>query len=134
MGLFVFLFGRQNPVAAPPAPVAIDALAEVKDRIIAACELRGDWGDQTKAKLATKAREIFYMTLAARDLLRASRLDRNDIANIDILLQRMSAAENELVSAPDALDTDARGLQRDLEKAFQPCRAAIRLRLSRQDG
>ena len=134
MGLFDFLFGRGNPPAAqPPAPVPIDALEEVKDRILAACASH-DWGEQAKAKIAAKAKEIFYMTLAARDLLRASRLDRDDVANIGILLERMSAAESELVSALDALDADARDLRRDLERTVRPCNDAIRQRLGRQDG
>jgi hypothetical protein len=134
MGLFSFLFGRSPVVAQPPAPVPIDALEDVKDRIIAACKSHDEWGDQAKAKIAAKAKEIFYMTLAARDFLRASSLDRDDVANIGILLERMSAAEGELVSALDALDVDARDLRRDLEKAFRPCDDGIRQRLSRQDG
>ena len=134
MGLFALLFGSRTPTAAPPRPVPIDALEEVKDRILAACEQRGDWGEQARAKIAAKAKEIFYMTLAARDLLRASSLGPDDIANIDILLDRMTAAERELVLTLDALDADARDLRRALEKAFQPCNAAIRQRLGRQDG
>ena len=135
MGLFDFLFGHRNPpVAGPLAPVPIDALEDLKDRIIAACGSHGDWGDQAKAKIAAKAKEVFYMTLAARDLLRASSLDRDDVINIGILLERMSAAEGELASALDALDADARDLRRDLEKAFRPCNDGIRQRLRRQDG
>jgi hypothetical protein len=135
MGLFSLLFGNRNPSAVqPPAPVPLDALEDVKDRILAACQSHGDWGEQAKAKIAAKAKEIFYMTLAARDLLRASSLDRDDVANISILLERMSAAESELVPALDALDADARDLRRDLEKAFRPCRDGIRQRLGRQEG
>jgi hypothetical protein len=135
MGLFAFLFGSRNPAAAPPpAPVPLDALEEVKDRIIAACGSHGDWGEHVKAKIAAKAKEIFYMTLAARDLLRASSLGRDDVANIDILLDRMSAAESELVLTLDVLGVDARDLRRDLEKAFRPCRDGILQRLGRQDG
>ena len=114
--------------------LVIDALEDVKDRILLACRSHGDWSDQAKAKIAAKAKEIFYMTLAARDLLRASSLGRDDVANIGILLERMSAAEGELASALDALDADARDLRRDLEKAFRPCDDGIRQRLSRQDG
>ena len=129
MGLFSFLFGPRRPVAAqPPAPVPLDALEDVKDRILLACRSHSDWGDQAKAKIAAKAKEIFYMTLAARDLLRASSLGRDDVANIGILLERMSAAEGELASALDALDADARDLRRDLEKAFRPCDDGIRQR------
>ena len=135
MGLFAFLFGNRNSaVAPPPAPVPLDALEEVKDRILAACGSHADWSAHAKAKIAAKAKEIFYMTLAARDLLRASHLGPEDIANINILLERMSAAESELVPALDALDADARDLRRDLEKALQPCRDGIRQRLGRQDG
>jgi len=134
MGLFAFLFGPRTPTAAAPRPVPIDALEEVKDRILAACESRSDWGEHTKAKIAAKAKEVFFMTLAARDLLRASSLGRDDIANIGILLERMTVAESELASALDTLDADARDLRRALEKAFQPCNAAIRQRLGRQDG
>jgi hypothetical protein len=135
MGLLAFLFGHRNSTAGqPPTPVPLDALEEVKDRILAACGSHNDWGAQARAKIAAKAKEIFYMTLAARDLLRASSLDHNDIANINILLERMSAAESELVAALDLLDADARDLRRDLEKAFPPCEDAIRRRLKRQDG
>ncbi len=121
-------------MARPQAPVPIDALEDVKDRIIGACESHGDWGEQAKAKIAAKAKEIFYMTLAARDLLRANSLDRDDVVNVGILLERMSAAEGELASALDALDADARDLRRELEKAFRPCNEGIRQRLRRQDG
>jgi hypothetical protein len=135
MGLFAFLFGSRNPAAArPPAPVPLDALEDVKDRILAACGSHEGWGEQTRAKIAAKAKEIFYMTLAARDLLRASSLGREDVANINILLERMSAAEGQLVSALDALDADARDLRRDLEKVFRPCSEGIRERLGRQEG
>jgi hypothetical protein len=135
MGLFAFLFGNRNPAAAQPqAPVPLDALEDVKDRILAACGSHADWSGHAKAKIAAKAKEIFYMTLAARDLLRASHLGRDDVANIKILLERMSVAESEIVPALDALGADARDLRRDLEQAFQPCRDAIRQRLGRQDG
>jgi acyl-homoserine lactone acylase PvdQ len=135
MGLFSFLFGSRSPDAAQPRPpVPLDALEEVKDRIVAACEARSDWNAQTKIRIAAKARETFYMTLAARDLLRASSLDRDDVANIGILLERMAAAESELASSLDALGADARDLRRDLEKAFRPCNDGIRQRLGLQDG
>lgn len=134
MGLFEFLFGRRTPPVAPLPPVPLDALEEVKDRILAACESRSDWGEHVRARIAAKAKEIFYMTLAARDLLRASSLGRDDVANIHILLERMTAAESELASKLDALDADARDLRRALEKAFQHCSDAIRRRLGRQDG
>jgi hypothetical protein len=135
MGLFAFLFGNRNPSAAPPpAPVPLDALEDVKDRILAACGSHADWNGHAKAKIAAKAKEIFFMTLAARDLLRASQLRHDDVANIKILLERMSVAESELVPALDALGADARDLRRDLVKAFQPCRDGILKRLGLQDG
>jgi len=135
MGLFAFLFGNRNPATAPPpAPVPLDALEEVKDRILAACGSHADWSGHAKAKIAAKAKEIFFITLAARDLLRASNLGHDDVANVKILLERMSAAESELVPALDALGADARDLRRDLVKAFQPCRDGILKRLGLQDG
>ena len=135
MGLLAFLFGGRKPAAPRPrTPVPLDALEDVKDRILATCAARSEWGEHTRARIASKAKEAFYMTLAARDLLRASSLDRNDVANVTILLDRIDAARAELVASLDALDADARDLRRDLEKALQPCSEAIRQRLPRQDG
>jgi hypothetical protein len=135
MGLLTFLFGdRKATTVRPAAPIPLDALEEIKDRILAACETRSDWDQRERARIAAKAKEVFYMTLAARDLLRASRLESNDVTNIGILLDRTDAARADLVASLDALDADARDLRRDLEKALQPCSEAIRQRLPRQAG
>jgi hypothetical protein len=134
MGLFAFLFGNPKPAAAAPPLVPLDALEDVKDKIVAASGTRSDWSEQVRARIAAKAKEVFYMTLAARDFLHASSLDRGDIENVRILAERMTAAADELVSTLNTLGPEARDLRRELEKALRPCSEAIRQRLLRQDG
>jgi hypothetical protein len=137
MGLFGYLFGSKPGAVAlrdPPAAVSIDALEEVKDRIVAACQTRADWSQHARQQIAGRAKEIFYMMLAARDLLQAMSLAKSDLENISILIAKASTAEEELALLLDSLGPDARDLRRDLDKAFAPTRDDIRARLSRYEG
>ena len=136
MGLFANLFGgkgRENS-ARTPAAVPLDALEEVKDRIVADCARRADWSQHARIQIADRAKEIFYLTLAARDLLRANKLEQSDLETIAILIEKASAAENHLAVLLDPLGADARDLRRDLARALEPCREAVLLHLPRQDG
>jgi hypothetical protein len=136
MGLFANLFGgkARGDASRTPPPVPLDALEELKDRIVSDCAMRADWSQHARTQIADRAKEIFYLTLAARDLLRASRLERSDLENIAILVEKASSAENELAALLDPLGADARDLRRDLAKAFAPCREAILQQLPRQEG
>ena len=136
MGLFANLFGgkARGDASRTPPPVPLDALEEVKDRIVSDCAMRADWSQHSRTLIADRAKEIFYLTLAARDLLRANKLERSDLENIAVLMEKASAAENHLAALLDPLGADARDLRRDLAKALEPCREAILLHLPRQDG
>lgn len=137
MGLFAYLFGARPEARAPRAPlpaVSIDALEDVKDRIVAVCQSRAEWSQDTRVQIAGRAKEVFYMMLAARDLLQASSLTKNDLENIGILIGKASAAEEGLAFALDTLGSDARDLRRDLDRVFAPSHDEMRARLARYEG
>ncbi|HUO93622.1 MAG TPA: hypothetical protein VMU22_11895 [Rhizomicrobium sp.] len=136
MGLFGNLFGSKarTDAARMLTSVPLDALEEVKDRILSDCARRADWSQHARILIADRAKEVFYLILAARDLLRANRLERSDLDNIAILVEKATAAEEQLAAQLDPLGPDARDLRRELAKAFAPCREAIVQLLPRQDG
>jgi hypothetical protein len=137
MRLFAYLFGSKSQpdgLRKPPPVVSIDAIEELKDRIVAACQTRADWSQHARVQIAGRAKEIFYMLLAARDLLQASSLAKSDLENIAILIEKASTAEEQLAAVLDMLGPDGRDLRRDLDKVFVPSRDAIRECLSRYDG
>jgi hypothetical protein len=101
------------------------ALQAVRDRVIAAIEVRTDLDAVTRASWCDDAKNLYFTLIAARDLLRGDQLEPKTIDHIRMLLGVAFSQAGQLGSELQALGDGGRTLEHELKSAVDSCRNAI---------
>jgi hypothetical protein len=115
-----------SPEPSPP-DVPLAAMEAARSRIAEAIAARNELDAATKASAAANIKGLYYMVLAARDLVRND--DTEAAAQVRLLLERASSGTASFAQDLRGLGEEGHGLARDLETAFAACREAIAARL-----
>jgi hypothetical protein len=116
--------GPGNHSATPLAQIEVLA-----NRIAAAIESRTDLDAAVKASWCSDAKELFYVVLAASDLLRDGRAVADSVIGARSLLDRVDSGEARLASELSALGSQGQSLRQELETALASWRDLVRERL-----
>ena len=96
----------------------IQALEELKDKIIAAFRGHNNLGQNVIDMWCGDARELYFTVLAARDLLQK---DPSDTAGASGLLAAASSHSQRVASELRTLGSSEAGLEEELHQAFRAC-------------